>query len=193
MSLKLLFSGLAIMITFAAFVPYVVATLTGKTKPHVFSWVIWGITTFIVFFAQLDARGGMGAWPIGVSGAIAILIAIIALAKKTDTSITPADWLFFASALLSLPFWYLTSDPTWAVIILTTVDLLGFGPTIRKAYAFPQDENLTFFGLVVIRNVLGILALEYYSVATVLFPLSVMLACIALIVMITYRRGVLST
>ncbi|MCK9504435.1 MAG: hypothetical protein M0Q95_09645 [Porticoccaceae bacterium] len=193
MSLKLLFSTAAIIITFAAFVPYVLATLSGKTKPHVFSWVIWGTTTFIVFFAQLDAKGGMGAWPIGVSGAIAIVIAVIALAKKTDTSITPLDWLFFISALLSLPFWYLTSDPTWAVIILTTVDLLGFGPTIRKAYAFPQDENLMFFGLVVARNVLGIMALEHYSVATVLFPLSVMLACIGLIVMITHRRNILST
>jgi len=192
-SLKLLFSTAAIIITFAAFVPYVLATLSGKTKPHVFSWVIWGTTTFIVFFAQLDAKGGMGAWPIGVSGAIAIVIAVIALAKKTDTSITPLDWLFFISALLSLPFWYLTSDPTWAVIILTTVDLLGFGPTIRKAYAFPQDENLMFFGLVVARNVLGIMALEHYSVATVLFPLSVMLACIGLIVMITHRRNILST
>lgn len=69
-SLKLIFSVMAIALTFIAFVPYIRSILAGVTKPHVFSWVIWGITTVIVFFAQLEAKGGIGAWPIGVSGAM---------------------------------------------------------------------------------------------------------------------------
>ncbi len=184
-SFKLLFSVLAITLTFVAFVPYIRSILAGVTKPHVFSWIIWGITTVIVFFAQLEAKGGMGAWPIGVSGAITTFIAVLAFIKRSDISITRIDWLFFLAALASLPIWYFMSDPLWAVVLLTIVDLLGFGPTIRKAYDFPHDENMTFFSLFMARSAFAILALEYYSVTTVLFPLSVFSACLVLLIMVS--------
>lgn len=51
---KWVLSGLAIALTFVAFVPYIRSIFVGDTRPHVFSWVIWGITTGIVFFAQLE-------------------------------------------------------------------------------------------------------------------------------------------
>lgn len=188
--MKLFFSALAIVLTFVAFVPYIRSILAQVTKPHVFSWVIWGVTTTIVFFAQLEAKGGMGAWPIGVSGAITMFIAVLAFVKHSDISITKADWLFFMSALASLPLWHFTSDPVWAVVVLTVVDLLGFGPTIRKAYDFPHEENIGFFFLFMLRNICVLLALEQYCAATVLFPLSVSVACLALLMMVAYRRRV---
>ena len=190
-NLKLFFSGVAIVLTFIAFVPYIRSILADATRPHVFSWVIWGTTTVIVFFAQLEAKGGIGAWPIGVSGVITALIAALAFIKRSDISITKADWLFFFSALASLPFWYFTSDPLWAVVVLTAVDLLGFGPTIRKAYDFPYEENIPFFLLFMARNTFALLALEHYSVTTVLFPLSVSSACLVLVIMVSYRRKAL--
>ena len=87
-----------------------------------------------------------------------------------------------------MPLWYFTADPMWAVVILTVVDLLGFGPTLRKAFHFPHEENLTFFGLFLLRNLLVIVALEHYSVTTLLFPAAVALACLLLILLIGYRR-----
>lgn len=52
MGIKLVLSVIAIVLTLVAFIPYIISILSGMTKPHVFSWVIWGITTFIVFLAQ---------------------------------------------------------------------------------------------------------------------------------------------
>ncbi|MDX2422294.1 MAG: hypothetical protein QNK43_06425 [Amphritea sp.] len=190
MSLKLMFSGLAMVLTFVAFVPYIRSILAGRTRPHVFSWFIWGITTVIVFFAQLEAEGGVGAWPIGLSGIITVGVAVLAFVKRGDISITRTDWGFFVVALASLPFWYLTSDPLWTVVVLSLVDLLGFGPTIRKAYAFPHEENQLFFLSFMLRNVFVILALEHYSVTTVLFPLSIAAACTCLLMTVAYRRRV---
>lgn len=188
--MKIIFSSIAILLTFIAFVPYIRSILVGATKPHVFSWIIWGTTTFVVFFAQLEAKGGIGAWPIGVSGTITIFIAILAFIKRADISITKTDWLFFVAALTSLPFWYFTSNPLWAVVVLTVVDLLGFGPTIRKVYDFPHEESVSFFVLFIARNTFALLALEHYSTATVLFPLSVSMACLLLLVLVGYRRRV---
>ena len=141
---KELLSAVAIVLTFVAFFPYIRAIINGAIKPHVFSWIIWGMTTFVVFLAQLEDNGGAGAWPIGVSGAITIFIALLAYLKRADTAITRTDWLFFVAAVSSLPFWYFTSDPLWAVVILTTVDVLGFGPTSGKHVFFRIQNQCCF-------------------------------------------------
>lgn len=185
---KEILSAIAILITFVAFYPYIRSILNGSINSHVFSWIIWGTTTSVVFFAQLEDNGGVGAWPIGVSGSVTIFVAILAYLKRGDISISRTDWLFFISAISSLPFWYFTSDPLWAVVILTLVDVLGFGPTIRKAYDSPHSESLLFFTLFTARNLIAILALENYSLTTVLFPAVISVACILLIIMVIGRR-----
>ncbi|MDM8545759.1 hypothetical protein QUF61_04655 [Candidatus Venteria ishoeyi] len=190
MSYKGTLSAIAIVLTFMAFFPYIRSIILGTVKPHVFSWVIWGTTTFVVFLAQLQDNAGVGAWPIGVSGLITIFIALLAFMKRGDISITRIDWVFFISAMSSLPFWYLTSDPLWAVVILTIVDVLGFGPTIRKSYDQPFSESLVFFSIFTARNLIVVMALENYSITTVLFPSIVAVTCILLMSMIIYRRSV---
>lgn len=192
MMYKELLSAVAIVLTFFAFLPYIRSILHGKTKPHVFSWVIWGSTTFVVFLAQLADKGGAGAWPIGVSGIITIYVALLAYIKKSDSTITGTDWLFLGLAMTSLPLWYLTSDPLWAVVILTTVDILGFGPTFRKAYCLPFEEQLTFFVIIAARNMIAIMALGHYSLTTMLFPAVTGTACLMLILMVMYRRRMLT-
>lgn len=189
---KEILSVAAMVLTLVAFVPYIRAVIGGTTRPHVFSWVIWGATTFVVFLAQLEAKGGVGAWPIGMSGIITIVIAFLAYVKRADAGITRTDWLFFVSAMSSLPLWYLTSDPLWAVVVLTTVDVLGFGPTVRKAYSFPHSESMLFFALFAARNLLVIMALENYSLTTVLFPAVIAAACVLLMTMMAYRRRALA-
>lgn len=185
---KELLSAVAIALTFIASAPYIYSILTGETKPHVFSWVIWGSTTFVVFLAQLQGKGGAGAWPIGVSGVITIFIAMLAYVKRGDVTITKTDWAFLFTAMSSLPLWYATSDPLWAVVILTTVDVLGFGPTFRKAYYQPHSEPLNFYALFAIRNLFVIMALEHYSLTTVLFPAVLGLTCVLIIALLVYRR-----
>jgi len=185
---KELLSAVAIALTFIAFLPYIRSILKGKTRPHVISWVIWGAVTFIVFLAQLADRGGAGAWPIGVSGIITIYVASLAYMKKSDSTITRTDWLFLILAMASLPLWYITADPLWTVMILTAVDLMGFGPTFRKAWLQPFEEQLTFFMLMAARNFISIMALTHYSLTTVLFPAATGVACVLFILMVSYRR-----
>lgn len=185
------FSAIAMGLTFVAFYPYIRAILKGKTRPHVFSWFIWAAVTFTVATAQLAGGAGVGAWPIAVSGLITGGVALLALSKSADTSIHRADWIFLALAATSLPLWLLTNDPLAAVLILTSTDLLGFGPSIRKAWTLPHEENALFFTLGAIRNGFVVLALEHYSWTTALFPAAVGLACMAFVGMILMRRRTL--
>lgn len=52
MPYKEILSVIAIALTFAAFAPYIRTIIRGTTKPHVFSWVIWGVTTSVGFLAH---------------------------------------------------------------------------------------------------------------------------------------------
>ena len=58
---KELLSLAAMVLTFAIFIPYIRSIRAGRTKPHAFSWVIWGLGTSVVGFAQLAGGGGAGA------------------------------------------------------------------------------------------------------------------------------------
>jgi len=187
--MQLALSFIAITITVFAYLPYIQSIRDGRTKPHIFSWIIWGSATVVVSFAQLAAKGGVGAWPITISGLLTIYTAWLAWQKKGDIDITPLDWFFFITALSALPLWYLTANPLWAVIILTTVDLLGFAPTFRKSWFRPQDESLTFFMLMTLRNFIAAAALEHYALATLLFPMATGAAGALFIVMVILRRN----
>ena len=189
---KQLLGAIAIGLTIIAYYPYIRSIIQGKTKPHVFSWVIWGTSTCIVFLAQLADKGGAGAWVIGFSGIISIYVAFLAYIKRSDSSITRIDWLFFIVAMTALPIWYLTSDPLWAVVILTTVDVLGFVPTFRRSYILPFEEQLMFYMVMALRNFVVLSALENYSLTTVLFPATIAIACLIFSLMVVYRRRVLT-
>ena len=184
------FGFVALILTFVAFYPYFRSILRSETKPHVFSWFIWGIGTVVVAVAQASDGGGYGAWVIGISGLITLGVAGLAWSKSADTSIVTMDWVFLILAGSALPLWFLTETALAAVIILTIVDLLGFGPSIRKAFHLPHEENATFFVIGALRNLFVLLALENYSWTTMLFPAAVGFACLLFVLQIILRRRI---
>ena len=185
---KEVFSAIAFVLTFALFIPYIRSIHRGLTVPHVFSWLIWAFGTFIVFFAQLSDGAGVGAWPIG-------FLLYYELHRnprlyETRTNLYFNDGLgLLRLALFAIPFWAATADPLWAVILLTTANLIGFGPTLRRAYAHPYQEHAGFFLFAGIRNTFVLLALEHYSWTTMLFPAALGVASLFVACFLMVRRA----
>ena len=123
---------------------------------------------------------------------ITLSIAWLAIRHDADSSIFATDWLFLVMAMTALPLWYITADPSGAVLLLTVADLLGFGPSLRKAYYHPYEEHVLFFVLMMMRNLVAILALEHYSLTTILFPLATGVACMLMVLLVMYRRRIVS-
>ncbi|TGM81319.1 hypothetical protein EHR01_00505 [Leptospira mtsangambouensis] len=186
--IRTLLTVIAILLTFYAYIPYIKGIRIGTIQPHVFSWIIWGATTFIVFFAQVAGHGGVGSIPIGVSGIITVFVAFFVYHKRSDIQITKSDWFFFGLALSSLPFWFYFSDPLAAVLILTLADILGFIPTFRKGYIYPNSEPLGFYLIFLFRNFLAMVALAEWNTTTLLFPGSAAIACVVFVVMVKIRK-----
>ena len=136
----------------------------------------------------MAAEGGAGAWSTGMSAAITLYVAWLALVLRSDFSNTTADWCFLIAAMLSLPVWFFTDDPLWSVVILTVVDAFGFGPTLRKAWHKPQEESMQFYLLFGARSLLSVAALESRTLTTVLFPAAMVVACVLVSVLLWWRR-----
>ncbi len=75
--MKELVTGLAIILTFVGYVPYVRDTLAGKTTPHVYTWLIWGFVTLIAFGLQVGGGAGAGALVALTSGSLALFVAVL--------------------------------------------------------------------------------------------------------------------
>lgn len=186
--IKTIVSGVAILITFIAFYPYLKAIIGNKIKPHFFSWIIWGITTLVAFLGQIAGNGGVGTISIGISAALTFYIAYLTFRRRADFTIHRLDWFYLIAAFLAIPVWIITNNPLWAVVIMTGIDLLGFGPTFRNAYQNPMNEDPKFYLIFSLRNILVIYALETYSFTTILFPAAIGVAGIVVSVIIWVSR-----
>jgi hypothetical protein len=191
-TLPIALSAAAMALTFIAFVPYVRSILTGATRPHVFSWIVWGTNTSVAFYATLSAQGGAGAWAVGFSAAITFAVAALAWQKRADITITRLDWLFFIAGLAAIPLWFVARDPLWAIVVVTAVEVAGFCPTLRKSWHQPWSEPVSFLAMLILRNALVIAALEQRTLTTILFPAAMAAACAVLIGVLVWRRRVLA-
>lgn len=186
---KFLLACVAIILTLWGFIPYIISILKGFSKPHMFTWIIWGLTVIIVFFAQYSDGGGVGSLPIGLSGILTLGVAVLALYKKSDITINTTDWFFFLLCLSAIPLWMVTSNPVWSVIILTLIDVVAFFPTFRKAYHEPYSEKMSIYCIMTLRNIISAIALEHYSITTLFFPLIISITLTLLILVVFYRRA----
>ena len=139
---------------------------------------------------MLSSKGGVGSFPVGVSALVCFFIAFLAYKKVSHDVISRSDWLFFTLALCAIPLWYMTDSALNAVILLSIIDTLGFIPTFKKAYNYPFEEQLSFFMMMVFKDVFALMALEEYSLTTLLFPITLDIASIAFVVMVFVRRRI---
>jgi hypothetical protein len=191
MDFKAILGITAVVISIIGYIPYFRDILSGKTKPHAFSWLVWGVLNGIAFAGQIHDDAGPGAWAVGLT-AVA-LCAIFALALfKGERDIKLFDWLCLASAAVALMLWFVTNGPLLSIILITIVDLLGFLPTVRKAYTKPHQETLVTYEINTIKYLLIVLALAQYTLVTTLFPLAVALMNAAFVAMLVMRRKQLS-
>lgn len=173
--------------TFVGYAPYFRDLLKGKTKPHIFSWFIWAIVTSIIYALQVSAGAGIGSLVTLAVAIISLLIFILGF-KNGNKNIKKIDVIFLALALLAIPLWLVIKQPVLSIILLSTIDMLGFAPTIRKSWNNPYSETLSLYTITTFRHTLSIIALANYNIVTVLFPATWVIANAFFSIMLIMRR-----
>lgn len=187
MDYKIILGTIAVCVSIIASALYIRNIFRGTTKPHAFSWFIWGLILAIAFAASLTEGGGAGAWFTGVGSFTCLSIAVLAFAKGTRT-FPLVDWLALFAAFISLFLWWLTKTPALSVVLVSITDAIGYIPTFRKGYALPYEETAFTYILDVLGFSLSIAALSAYNISTVLYPASVAITTSFFVLMLFIRR-----
>ncbi len=191
MDYKILLGLISVVIAFLSYSFYFRDIFNHKTKPHAFSWFIWGILMSISFFAQVTSKGGPGSWVVGFTALICFLISLIAL-KKGLKNIRLLDWVGLTGAFIALFLWFIVKDPVLSVILVTITYSLGFLPTFRKSFNKPQDETLITFILNGLKFLISLFALSSISVVTAFYPIALVIINWSFAAMLVIRRRALS-
>jgi hypothetical protein len=160
---------IAIVISATGNVIYLLDLMRTKTKPHVFTWLVWAVLDVIIFLAQLVSGAGVASFVILANGIFSLIIFAVAT-RRSDISIVFADWIFLAGAGLAMILWVMTNGPLLSVILISTMGIFGFMPTIRKSISQPYAETVVYFLLQGTRSALTVIALEEFTVVTALDP-----------------------
>jgi len=189
---KEFFGAAAVAVGIVAYVLYVTKIVRGGTRPHAFSWLVWTAILGTAFGVQVAEGAGPGAWATGF-GVVACLTIFFFTLSKGVRDFSAFDWASLVLAATAFALWRIADEPIAAAIFVTVADSLGYLPTIKKAFRWPAEENLGAFSIWTLGNLLTILALNRYSLATWLYPASGVAMNIVLISIIIYRRSRVSS
>jgi hypothetical protein len=187
MGYKIFLGYLAVAIEILSYFFYFWGIAKGKTKPHAFTWLVWGVLNIIAFAAVLVAAGGAGAWILGVNALACLTISGIGFYQR-HVGYDIFDWIALAGALVGVYLWWLTSNPLYAVILVCLSDGVGSVPLFRKACRAPFEENVPAFAIGMLYYPIAIVALESLTLTTWLYPAFVILLDGTLVGLILLRR-----
>lgn len=181
---------IAVALSIFGLLPYIADILKKKTKPHLYTWVIWTPLTFIAFFSQIADNAGAGAWTTGVTAMLCLIILALSLNYGTK-DITKSDKLMLVGVIIATIMFLIVKNALLSIILVTFIDVAAFYPTIRKSIKKPHEETLSTHSLAAVKHFISLFALDKVSVITALYPSAVFLANLVLVwVMIKGRRNV---
>ncbi len=190
MNQKVILGVVSIAFDLVAHGPYIKMVVTRKVKPHMFSWIVWTITMGTAFAAQVDQNAGPGAWPTGFAVLLSIIVTILSI-MWGEKNITRGDWISFVLALAAMPLWYFTKSPVGAVLLVTSIDMTGYYPTMRKSFHNPWEESAFLYSVATLSCLTSLFALENVSIATAFHPAMLIVCNMALFSIIVWRRFIL--
>ncbi len=179
---------IATFLVFIGYIPYLRDIIRGKTKPHLYSWFLWAFVTSIAFALQFSGGAGSGSFVTLAAVLMCLAVIILGFDQKRKVEVVKIDTVFLILAFIALGLWLVAKQPVLSAVLATSVDLLGFAPTIRKSWNNPYTETLSFYYLNSLRFGLAVIALQRYSLVTAFYPVSWLTANSLFALMLIIRR-----
>lgn len=187
MSTNEIIGMVSVIIAFVGFFPYFMSCIKKETKPHMFSWLVWGVTGFAVYFGQQEHDAGAGAWVVLAESVLCSAVGIYAIFYG-EHHFTKSDWISLGFAVLGISIFAVSDNAELALCVLAAVDIIAFYPTVRKSWGSPYEEQMGLYALSTLSLVVSCFALENYDFATMFNLLLVIVIQMGLIAMVMHRR-----
>jgi len=179
---------LSVVIMLIAYAIYIwQSTRAEGVSPHPFSWFLWGFVTGVVYLVQIAQGAGAGSWVVGFTSVVCLLIGAISFFRNR-WRFSLFDWLSLGTGIVVFAYYLLSKNATQSAILATATDVIGYGSTIKKGWAEPHKDSVTSFALNSAKFVPSLFALGSYSLATWLYPATLVLMNGAVATMLILRR-----
>lgn len=187
LNLKNIFTVISVAFGFLLFLPYFIGLFKKTIKPHIFSWLTWAILTGTGFAFSFSNGGGGGSFTFGVQSALCVVVLIWAIFRG-EKNITKSDWLVLGAICLTFIIYLLTKNSTLSVILVASIDFMGYIPTFRKSYLKPHDESSLTYSFAFLSFLFSLGALQSYALVTMFYPLVLLVSNGALVTFLLIRR-----
>ncbi|HSX28769.1 MAG TPA: hypothetical protein VLF60_04960 [Candidatus Saccharimonadales bacterium] len=185
---KVLVGWVTVGLSTAGLGHFALDALWGKSRPHLYSWLIWSIMNAIVWLNQWSHAAGPGAWSTFMMMVLSAVIFVIALWQwrtgTADHKLTTMDQWCFGGAIASIVILVLYSTGPISILAATITDGLAFASTYRKIWSHPSSEPASNYTLNTIRQSLVIAAIGSYNFVTLAFPVSLIFLNVITVVLI---------
>lgn len=183
---KFIFALLAGILALIGNIPYLVRMFRGHVRPHPYTWFIWSIVSGVTFFGQWAGGAGWALIAFGASEIFTIIIFLFSL-RYGFKHIPKHDTVYLIVALLGILPWIISRDPTWSVVIMVSLDVIAFIPTLIKTSRHPQSETPVLYGANTLRHTLALVALGNYNIATMLHSITMILTNTGMVILIALK------
>jgi hypothetical protein len=188
MNIKIFFGITAVVVGLISYYPYTKDLFSGKTKPHIYSWLIWTITQGTAMVAIFYGGGVWGGLELLMGTIFNVAILVFCLRYGTK-NITKSDTVVLIIALLAILAWWQLKMPLISVLLVTAIDFFGFIPSFRKSYQEPWSETLSSWVLFSVANIFSILALNQYNLLTTIYLIFITVANMGVFFICLCRRS----
>jgi len=185
--MHLYFSLLWVTLQIFAFSVYVWSIFHGKTKPHLYTWLLWGILGTVVTIVQITNDAG---WSILISWLMAwcnLTLAALSL-KYGETYLSKRDRYLLFSAFLTIILWQFTKNDLIAITLVCLIDASAFYFTFKKSYTKPYDEKLFSYILWTFQLIAFALAVNNPTLTNLLYPVFLAIMETIFVIFLLWRR-----
>lgn len=183
-NLILIIAGLVDLL---ANVPYIIDTLSGKTKPNTASWSTWTIINGITIIAALNAGGANNTVILGSTYFLATLFILLISLYKGTRKYTLFDGICQFLAIIGVVLWQISGNPNVALLFVIISGEIAAIPTFRHAYNYPTEETLSSFVIAGIVAIIFVFLPTTISFASLAVPIDLVMGN-AIIATIIYSR-----
>lgn len=165
------FGTIAAVLTIFAFLPYLIDTIAGRTRPKRASWLIWSVLSSIALAGQLGEGATTSAWFTVAQVTVTVSICAMSIRSGMGRYLERSDVLALIAAGIGLIHWSVTNSAVYAIVITIVISAIGSSLTIVKAYRDPKSETLSTWLLAWVAAAFAILSVPSADLVLLLYPI----------------------
>ncbi len=169
MSIYYIFGILSAICFTIAYFPYIYSVVKGQTKPHPFSWFLWGAIGVITLFFYIRV-GAVETLPLAILGAVLPFIVFVLSLKYWKGTFSKFDYVVLFLSVASIVLYIIFHSASISLTTSILADMFAFLPTIRKTYLEPSSESLSSWIIFLCAYIFSVLAISKWTYGIAIFP-----------------------